>query len=419
MRDIVITGVGVVSPIGLGKVQFQASLCEGRSGVRLLQQYTGRSLPVTCGGEVSDFDPKQYVKPRKSLKVMSRDVQFAYCAADQACADAGLQPDNHDPERVGVVFGSDMIYCDPAEIVGAFRQCMVNDQFDFSRWGSVAFSEMFPLWLLKYLPNMPACHIGIAHDARGPTNSITLGEVSSLLAISEGMRVIERGQADVMIVGGVGCRLHPTCYTVRGARDLSRHEGDPAEACRPFDAARSGLVMGEGAAAFVLESAQHARRRGAKAVARVLSYANSFQPHHNGLAAPGAAIRNSITAALRAAGVSPGRIGHVNANGLGTVVADAVEAQAIHDVLGDVPVTAPKSYFGNLGAGAGAVELVASLLALESGEVPPTLNYRTPDPECPVRVVNTAPCKSDHPTALLLNQAHTGQAVAMVIAAPE
>jgi 3-oxoacyl-[acyl-carrier-protein] synthase II len=206
---------------------------------------------------------------------------------------------------------------------------------------------------------------------------------------------------------------------VRGARDLSRHEGDPAEACRPFDAARSGLIMGEGAAAFVLESAQHARRRGAKSIARVLSYANSFQPHHNGLAAPGTAIRNSITAALRAAGLSPGRIGHVNANGLGTVRADAVEAQAIHDVLGDVPVTAPKSYFGNLGAGTGAVEMVASLLALESGEVPPTLNYRTPDPECPVRVVNTVPCKSDHPTALLLNQAHTGQAVAMVIAAAE
>ena len=161
---------------------------------------------------MADFDPKQYVRPRKSLKVMSRDIQLAFAAADLACVDAGLRERPVDPERLGVIFGAALIPGELDELAGTYRSCLVDGKFDFRRWGPAAMAEMFPLWMLKYLPNMPACHIGIGQDARGPNNSITMGDVSSLSALAEAVRILERGQADAMIVGGVGARLHPVVW---------------------------------------------------------------------------------------------------------------------------------------------------------------------------------------------------------------
>ena len=376
-------------------------------------------MPVRFGGEVDDFEPKQYVKPRKSLKVMSRDIQFAYTAADLACLDAKLDAGSVDPERLGVVLGADMMYCDLGEIADAYRGCMVDGTFDFSRWGERAFDEMHPLWLLKYLPNMPACHVGIARDARGPTNSITLAEASSLLAVAEGMRAIERGKADAMIVGGAGSRLHPTSLAFRSDRLLSHRNDDPTRACRPFDAHRDGMVNGEGAGVFVIESRTHAEARGAKIIARLLGYANHCEPPTNGRPPEGTAIRASITGALRAAGLKADQIGHVNAHGLSTPDHDRVEAQAIHDCLGDVWVTAPKSFFGDLGAGTGAVEMAASLVAIEDQRVPVTLNYEQSDPLCPVNVVHGEAQAVESSTALVMNQTTMGQAVTVAIGAPD
>ena len=202
-------GIGVVSPIGIGQEAFWASLCEGRSGVRRLNIFDDPDL-IPFGGEVSDFDPKTYIRQRKSLKVMSRDIQLAFAAADMACREAGHHERPIDPERLGVIFGDDMIPCELHEFVPAYRNCIVDGRFDFNRWGHAAMTEIFPLWMLKYLPNMPACHIGIAQDARGPNNTLTLGDVSSLSAAAEAVRVLERGAADAMIVGGAGSRIHPT-----------------------------------------------------------------------------------------------------------------------------------------------------------------------------------------------------------------
>ena len=419
MREIVITGMGVVSPIGIGREAFAAALRAGCSGIDNLSRFDASAMPVRFGGQIDDFDPKQYVKPRKSLKVMSRDIQFAYTAADLACLDAKLDAQAIDSERLGVVFGSDMIYCDLAEIAGAYRGCMVGGSFDFSRWGEHALSEMQPLWLLKYLPNMLACHVGIARDARGPTNSITFGEASSLLSVAEGMRTIQRGRADAMIVGGAGSRLHPTALMFRGDGLLSHRNDQPRRACRPFDAMRDGLVNGEGAGAFVIEARDFAEGRGAKILARLLGYSSNFEPLANGNPPTGTAIRASIAGALQSAELEVGQVGHVNAHGLSTTVHDRAEAQAIRDCLGDVLVTAPKSFFGNLGAGTGAVEMAASLLAIEEGRVPVTLNYEQPDPECPVNVVHGEASPADTPTALMMNQTSMGQAVAVAIAAAE
>jgi 3-oxoacyl-[acyl-carrier-protein] synthase II len=413
--QIVITGIGVTSPIGIGRAAVEHSLAVGQSGVRRLDIFDTPEFPVRIGAEVVDFDAKQYVTPRKSLKVMSRGIQLAFAAAQMATEQAHLTTSEVSPDRFGVVFGADMIQLDPGEMVNAFRHCIEDNQFDIARWDERAISELYPLWMLKYLPNMPACHVAIALDARGPNNTIVLAEASSLLAIAEGARVIERGQADVMIVGGTGSRLHPLNWMFRKNVLHSPRWEHPEQVSRPFDADRDGMVYGEGAAALVLESRQHAEARGAKIGGRIAGFASAYEACTPGETFHGHAIRAAITQSLRAAGLTPADIGHVNAHGLSTVEHDRVEALAIRDTLGDVPVTAPKSFFGNLGAGTGAVELISSLLAIETGRVPVTLNYEHADPRCPINVVHQRPAEVAKRTALVLNQTSMGQSVAMVL----
>lgn len=417
-RDIVITGIGVVSPIGIGKEPFWTALGEGRSGVRRLPLFDDPTLPVPFGGEVADFDPKQYVRPRKSLKIMSRDIQLGFAAADLAIADARLRESPLDPERLGVMLGADMIPCDLDELVGTYRSCIVDGRFDFNRWGQAFPAELFPLWLLKYLPNMPACHIGIAQDARGPNNTVTMGEVSALSAISEAARVLDRGQADVLIAGGVGAKTHPALWVRHQVFGQSQRYADPATASRPFDATRDGIVYGEGAAAFILETQLRAQARGTKVLARLLGYAGVFEPRRKGQPCQGKAIRRAIVAALRAADLQPSDIGFVAAHGISTIDGDRLEAQAIRDTLGDVPVTAPKSYFGHPGAASGALEMALCVLAFEHRQIPPTLNYEHPDPQCPINVVHGRPLPLSRPTALVLSHSPNGQAVALVLGGP-
>ena len=416
-QEIVVTGAGVVSPIGIGREPFWNSLVEGRSGVRRLDLYDDPALPPPIGGAVVDFDPKQYVRPRKSLKVMSRDIQLAFAAADLACADASLPANPVAPERLGVVFGAGIIPCDLEELAGAYRACMSDGKFEFSRWGQAMSAELFPLWMLKYLPNMPACHIGIGQDARGPNNTITHGDVSSLSALAEATRVLDRGQADAIIAGGVGARLHPAAWMRSHGGDLSRRGDAPEAASRPFEAGRDGIVNGEGAGAMLIETRASADTRGATALARVLGCAGVFSPGDG--AANGQrlseAVSRAISTALQDADVSPSEVGFVAAHGLSTVEEDRAEAQAIRAVLGDRPVTAAKSFFGHLGPAAGSLEAVMCVLALQAGLVPPTLNYECPDPLCPVNVVHGKPVPLDCPTALVLAHSPQGQAAAVVI----
>lgn len=414
-REVVITGVGIVSPIGIGRDAFWESLRTGRSGVRTIEAFVHAGMPIPFGAEIPDFDGKQYVTPRKSLKVMCREIQTGFAAARLACQDAGLEPPAVDPERWGVVLGADMYYGDPLELVDVYRNCIDQGKFDFDKYGPNAMSGIFPLWMLKYLPNMPACHIGIALDARGPTNSITLGEVSSLQAFTEACRVIERGAADVMVTGGAGSRLAPVNYLFRDCRSFSHRFDDPAAASRPFDADRDGMVNGEGATAFILETRRHAEARRATILARVLGYSSTCEPRPNCVPSSGSGIRASISGALRMAGVEKSQVGHVNAHGLSDAHHDTIEAQAIRATLGDVPVTAPKSFFGNLGAAGGAVEMAASVMALVHGEIPVTLNYERPDPECPVNMVHGGAVPLGEPTALVLNQSSYGQSVAVLL----
>jgi 3-oxoacyl-[acyl-carrier-protein] synthase II len=418
MRDVVITGVGVVSPIGIGADAFWGSLATGASGVVPITSFDASGLPVGFGGEIRGFDPKQHVRPRKSLKVMSRDIQLGFAAADQALADAAIAAGGVDPERFGVLFGADFIYDDINDLQGVFRRCCPDGRFDFELWAASAAEELYPLWLLKQLPNMIASHVAIFHDARGPNNTLVSGEVSGLLAIAEAASVIRRGWADVMLAGGTGSRLHPGAMAIRGDSILSHHTGDCAGACRPFDRDRDGMVNGEAAAAIVLESAEHARSRGAHVLGRLASTAARCERWvAPGVAVSGRAAQAVLAAALAAADLTAADIGHVNAHGLSTVAEDRAEARAIHAVLGDVPVTAPKSFFGHTGAGSGVVELAASLVGMTRGLVPPTLNYESPDPECPVQVVCGEPMRVAG-GFLKLSMARTGQTAAAVVLPP-
>jgi 3-oxoacyl-[acyl-carrier-protein] synthase II len=321
------------------------------------------------------------------------------------------------PERLGVVFGSEMLYCEPDEMLHVYSRCIEKGQFYFERWGTMFMSEMYPLWMLMYLPNMIACHIGIAHDARGPNNTICQGEASSLLALIEAVTIIQRGHADVMIVGGSSSRLSMSPMLYRGIDHLSSRIDPPHGACRPFDATRDGTVNGEGAAAFVVESSRHARDRGAKVLANIRGWGLSFGSKESGNDAHGRAISRSIELALERANLRAQDVGHVNAHAGGHRVDDRVEAQAIQRVLGQIPVTAPKSFVGNLGSSGGAVEMVASVQALVHGEIPVTLNYTQRDPACPVHVVHGEPVAIKKPTAMILSQSGTGQTAAVVLEA--
>jgi 3-oxoacyl-[acyl-carrier-protein] synthase II len=419
MREVVITGLGIVSPIGVGREEVWGSISGRTSGVKPIDQYAAAGWIAPWGGEVRDFDPKEFIQPRKSIKVMSREIQLASAAAEMAWQDAGLAEAAIDADRFGVIGAAGLLYCELEELHQPFKSWMNEETFDIEQWSRLAMGEMYPLWMLKYLPNMPACHIGIRYDARGPNNTIAQGDVSSLMAIAEAAEMIRRDLADVMIVGGTGSRVNVTDVMWHAGARVSRDgdgTSDPSTVCRPFDLNRSGMVYGEGAAEFVLESRDHAERRGVRPLARIAGSASRYETTAESQQPSGDAIRRAIVAALAAAKLESFHVGHVNAHGNSTVEDDRAEARAIRTALGHVPVTAPKSFFGNLGHGSGAVELGVSLVALANGVIPPTLNYETPDPDCPVNVVTDArPPESK--TFVKLNHNTLGQATAVVVTA--
>jgi 3-oxoacyl-[acyl-carrier-protein] synthase II len=416
--DILITGVGVVSPFGVGIDALWDALVARRSGVRPIRSFDASHLPVRIAAEADDFDPRLYVEPRKSLKVMSRDMQLGVVAAKLAWADACLSSGAPDPDRIGVVFGADRMRHELSEFAPLYRASLVDGKFQLARWPTLGFKQANPLLMLKVLPNMLSSHISILQDARGPNNTVTMRELSSLLAVAEAAEILRRGTADVMITGGASSRLHPldlarSCV----AEQLSRRDGDPAAASRPFDAQRDGQVVGEGAAAFILETRRHASARSARVRGQLLGWSSTAQPESNGQRPSGLAVRRALVAALSRAGLAPSQIGHVNAHGLSTVQDDRIEASALVDVLADIPVTAPKSYFGNLGAGGGAVELAVSLLALEHGQIPPTLNYHRGDPDIPLSIVRGEPLRGRAPTCISVNHNTLGQIAAAIVLA--
>jgi 3-oxoacyl-[acyl-carrier-protein] synthase II len=418
-RRTVLTGIGVITPVGLDAPSFWESLTAGRSGVRPLTLFDASSLPTRIGGQVEGFDAKQYIdkKERKSLKVMSRSIQLAVAASQLAMDDARADKQQLDPLRFGVEFGAGLIASELEEL-GVAAQLSANCQpgvVDLEKWGEQGLSVMPPLWMLKYLPNMLACHVSILQNAQGPNNTITENEVAALLALGEAHRIIVRDQADFFLTGGADSKLNPLSM-VRHTLflPLSRRNEAPEKASRPFDRGRDGIVPGEGAGVMVLEELEHARRRGARIYAEVVGFGAAFDRQRTG-----AGLARAMRAALKEAGVGPEDMDHVNAQGFSSVEGDAWEARGIREVFGEcrpaVPVLAAKSYFGNLGAGSSSTELAASVLALHHGVLPATLNCEEPDPNCPVTVAAGAPRPVTKPYGLKLAFTEMGQCAAVVI----
>jgi 3-oxoacyl-[acyl-carrier-protein] synthase II len=418
---VVITGLGIVSPIGIGTDRFWQNLLLGRSGIDYLRSVPSGGLPCKLAAEVRDFDPLSYIYQKKFLKVMSRDIQLGVSAASLAMKDAGLAAGDVEPTRLGVEFGSGHISFTPEELAEAARDYHdPSNRQGYTRWGEDSLGRIAPLWLLRQLPNMPASHVAIEHDAQGPNNTITSAEASPLLAVQEAMRVIARGHADVMIVGACSSNIHPVDIARLSLFDnLSRRDGDPTAACRPFERDRDGTIVGEGSAVFVLERHSHAVRRGADVYCEVVGVGAGCDGKGYDNGKGGTGIVRAIDAALRRSGMRTNEIGHVNAHGKSTLRDDYVEARAYQRVFGDdvtkVPVTALKSYFGSFDAGAGAVELAGSVLALRHGLLPKTLNYENPDPLCRLNVVRDGPLPLRSGTAVSVNRTAMGQSVAAVL----
>jgi 3-oxoacyl-[acyl-carrier-protein] synthase II len=424
-RKVVVTGIGVMSPIGIGVDDFWESLRTQKSGIRHIETLAYSPIPQQIAGEIPEFNSSNFTKTReqkKAIRVMCREIQLGFAAARLALDDAGLGEGTIEPERLGVEFGANLMLSPPEDLAEGCFACVseTEHKFQYDKWGDVGLGKMFPLWLLKYLPNMPACHIGIAADARGPNNSITLDEASANLVVGESLRVISRGHAEVMITGSTGTRIHAVKSMHAVMWDaLAATCENPQEACRPFDRDRLGQVVGEGSGVLILEDASHAERRGARLYGRILGAGSSCVSTPEGKTDPRKAMAQAMRAALRDAGLRPDQIGHINAHGMASKESDLQEALAIHDVFGEVaskvPVTALKSYFGNAAAGCGSLELAGSLVGLAHGVVPPTLNYKHPDPECKLNIVSGAPLPVQNRTFLKVNVTRMGQASAVVV----
>lgn len=379
-KRVVITGFGMVSPIGSDPETVWQHLRDGVSGVRPVERMDCSALPFRSGGEVKDFsgditDYGPLSKPtqraiKKNMKVMCREIEMGVAASQKALSHSGLGEDRN-PDRCGCLFGCDYILTRPEEYADGLRSCRQASagQFRTSDWPTHGMQRVNPLWLLKYLPNMPNSHVSIYNDFRGPNNAITDRDASMNLAISEAASIIERGAADVMLVGATGTRLHPLrTLHVSLTDQLAKERPDPAQMARPFDQDSDGMVVGEGAGAIVLESFEHATARNARLWGEIIGcgaacVGTSISPEHLTLAS-----ELALSKALEAAGDRIPSSWHVHAQGLGDPLSDQAESAALNRILSeqkDIPVTAAKSYFGNLGAGSAAVELICSLLALE------------------------------------------------------
>jgi 3-oxoacyl-[acyl-carrier-protein] synthase II len=435
-QRIVITGLGVISPLGCTVDKLIEGLRAKRSGIDTFSQLPQGVMVVDHGAEVRDFtgeiedygplDKALQRTIRKGTKLMCREIEMGVAAAQLAMLDAGLTPQSRDPDRTGVVYGCDYIMTLPEEFAPGIQNCCdETGQFDFTQWAAKGLPKVNPLWLLKYLPNMPASHIAIYNDLRGPNNSITMREASPAAVLSEAYATLHRGHADVLIVGSTGSRIQPfrSMHASMQETLATAQPGATAEqiaaVSRPFDKNRAGSVLGEGAGAMILETLEHAKRRGAKILGEVVGSGSSTVGPPAGSDYLKIAMANALRMATR--GADKSKVGHVNAHGLGSVESDRFEAEAIAEVFGQsqpgIPVTTAKGHFGNLGAGGGMVEIVASVRCL-GGELFPTRNCDQIDPTCPISVVTDlgTPAGSSF---VSLNVTPQGQASAVMISVCE
>ncbi|MDB5294758.1 MAG: fabF [Phycisphaerales bacterium] len=394
-RRVVVTGIGIVSPIGIGTAAFWQNLTAGACGVRRIASYDPSGFPSQIGGEVpaykiNDFVPKSY---RKATKVMARDIELAVIAADDAFKDSGLKSKAYadaptiEGHRFGCNIGAGLISIDLAELTGALtaaRSAADPGKLDLTKWGQEGMQQLTPLWLLKYLPNMLACHVTIIHGLKGPSNTITCADASSHLAIGEAYRTVQRGDADLAICGGAETKIVPMALMrqILLKRVTTEHNDTPERAVRPFDAAATGTAAAEGGGLLILEEYEHAAARGAKIYAEIVGFGASQDTYRVTEPDPsGHSYGRAVSKALAEANLPPAAVDLIVPCGIGIPGHDRAELAGLDTVfgngLGRVAMSTIKAQVGNLAAGSG-VDAATAALSVFHGVVPPAKNTTTP-----------------------------------------
>ena len=373
-RRVVVTGLGIISPLGLGVKENETALFEGRSGINFIKSFTpDEDFPVKIAGEVKGFDPEQYID-HKDVKKMDRFIHYAVACSKMALADSGVEINDQNAERVGVIVG-----------VGLGGLPAIEKYHDIFRNRGV--KKITPFFIPMLIANLASGQVSILTGAKGPNSCVVTACATGTHSIGEAARFIQYGDADVMFAGGTESVITPLCVGgFNASKALSTRNDDPQGASRPFDKDRDGFVIGEGGGVVILEELEIAKKRGAKIYGEIIGYALNGDAYHITSTSPsGEGAARCLKLALNNAGINKEDVDYINAHGTSTA-ADATETQAIKTTFGDhaykLAVSSTKSMTGHLLGAAGGVEAIFTLLAMQKGAIPPTINYTTPDPEC-------------------------------------
>ncbi len=406
-KRVVITGIGVISPIGIGKEKFTESLKNGVSGVDLISSFDVSQYPTKIAAEVKDFNPEDYIE-KKKVRRMDRFCQFALAAAKMAIEDSQLDLNKEDLSRIGVIIGSG---------IGGIATIEREMEVLLTKGPSRTSPFLIPMEII----NIAAGEIAIQYGFKGPNYGVVSACASSTHAIGDALRILRYGDAEVIITGGSEAAITPLGLSgFCAAKALSTRNDEPKKASRPFDKNRDGFVMGEGAAIFVLETLEHAIKRNAKIYGELAGYAATDDAWH--ITAP----REDCTTqalcmklALQDAEVSPSEVDYINAHGTSTQLNDKYETLAIKQIFGEyaykIPISSTKSMTGHLLGAAGAVELAAILMCMENNFIHPTINYEVPDPECDLYYVPNQPIEKEINVALSNSFGFGGHNAAIVV----
>jgi 3-oxoacyl-[acyl-carrier-protein] synthase II len=391
-RRVVMTGVGAVTPVGNTAEEFWTALLEGRSGIGAITRFDTTGYVTRIAGEVKGFDPLKYIDKKDDRK-FDLFLKYALACAVMAVEDAGLKTDRVDASRFGVLVGSG---------IGGIETLLDNHETLRTKGPD----RVSPFFIPMIIINMASGAISMRFGAKGPNSSVVTACATGNHAIGEAMRIIERGDADVMIAGGSEAIIIP--LTIAGfcqMKAMSTRNDEPTKASRPFDAERDGFVCGEGGGLVVLESLEHARQRDARIYAEMVGYGMTSDAHHMTAPDPeGDGAARAMAAALRDGGLEPSAVGYINAHGTSTPYNDKFETIAIKRVFGEhakkVPISSTKSMTGHLLGAAGGIEAIATAFAIHHGVLPPTINYEKPDPDCDLDYIPNQARKQEVEVAL-------------------
>jgi len=391
-RRVVITGVGLLTPLGIGTTETWQAIREGRNGISTIEQFDPTGFTCRIAGEVKNFEPTRYIE-RKEIKKMGRFIQFGIAASEFALQQSGLRIDAHNAERVGVYIGSG---------IGGF-EVIEREHKTLLEKGP---SRISPFFIPATIINLASGYVSIRTGAKGPNSATATACTSSAHSIGDSFKIIQRGDADVMICGGAEAAVTPMSIGGFAAmRALSQRNDEPEKASRPWDAQRDGFVVGEGSGMLILEELEQARARGATILAEIVGYGMSSDAHH--ITSPpedGDGAFRVMRLAIKDAGIEPNQIDYINAHGTSTDVGDKIETAAIKRAFCEhaynLAVSSTKSMTGHLLGGAGGLEAGITVLALRDQIAPPTVNHDFPDPECDLDYVPNHARKADVEYAL-------------------